>query len=252
MAHITVRNLNLTFTVRDKGLSLKDLFVRGFLRRRAKTTRQVHALRSVDLDIHEGERVGLIGDNGAGKSTLLKVLAGIYPPTSGSVKVDGQVSSLFDIKLGFEPDASGWENICFRGYLQGETPRTLQAKIKPAGEFSGLGDFLDMPVRCYSGGMAVRLAFSIATEVEPEILLIDEVLSVGDREFRRKAEERMREMMDRARLIVLVSHELSALEEYCDRIVWLEQGRVRDSGRPAEIIRAYARRGDAAKEPSAA
>src|SRR5262249_47572013 len=137
---------------------------------------EVAALKNLNLEVREGDRLGVIGHNGAGKSTLLKVLAGIYPPSEGTLTVEGQSSSLFDIALGFEQEASGWENIYYRGYLQGETPQTIRSKMEPIAEFSELGDFLKMPVRYYSAGMKVRLAFSIATAIEPEILLVDEVL----------------------------------------------------------------------------
>jgi ABC-type polysaccharide/polyol phosphate transport system ATPase subunit len=243
MANIVAEQLSLTFQVRPLGRpALKEVLLGGwFSRSTRREMRKVHALDRIDLEIKEGERVGVIGRNGAGKSTLLKVLAGIYPPTSGTLTVNGRISSLFDILLGFESDANGWENMCFRGYLQGETPRSLRAKLLPTAEFSELGEFLDMPVRYYSAGMAVRLAFAIATAIEPEVLLIDEVLSVGDRAFQEKAKQRMREMMSRARLIVLVSHDLQALVELCDRVIWMDQGRVRDSGRPGEMIDAYLR-----------
>jgi ABC-type polysaccharide/polyol phosphate transport system ATPase subunit len=221
-------------------MSLKEMLVGRVFRRSArKIHKKVHALQNINLEVREGERVGIIGRNGAGKSTLLKVLAGIYPPTSGKLIVEGRVSSLFDILLGFEPDANGWENMCFRGYLQGETPRGLRAKLQPTAEFSELGDFLDLPVRYYSAGMAVRLAFAIATAIDPEVLLVDEVLSVGDRAFQDKAKARMREMMSRARLIVLVSHDLQALHDLCDRVVWMDQGQIRAMGRPGPIIDAY-------------
>ncbi len=241
MAKIIADKLCLTYNVRPLTRpSLKDVLVGRWFRRAArKVIKEVHALEGIDLEIHEGERVGIIGRNGAGKSSLLKVLAGIYPPTAGKLVVEGQISSLFDIMLGFEADANGWENMCFRGYLQGETPQSLRAKLRPTAEFSELGDFLDMPVRYYSAGMAVRLAFAIATAIEPEVLLVDEVLSVGDRAFQEKAKRRMRDMMSKARLIVLVSHDLPALVDLCDRIIWLDQGRIHDSGPPRQIIDAY-------------
>jgi ABC-type polysaccharide/polyol phosphate transport system ATPase subunit len=201
--------------------------------------REVRALREVSLAIHPGERVGIIGHNGAGKSTLLKLLAGIYPPTRGKLRVEGQISSLFDIALGFEQDGTGWENIAYRGYLQGETPRSINAKINDIAEFSELGDFLNMPVRYYSSGMLVRLAFAIATAVEPEILLVDEVLCVGDMSFQEKARRRMREMISRAQLIVVVSHDLESLAKLCDRGVWLDHGQVRQVGPIGEAIAAY-------------
>jgi ABC-type polysaccharide/polyol phosphate transport system ATPase subunit len=236
MAKIELDRVSLTLTVRQqKRVPLKEFLVR----RSAESVLEVRALEDITLQVREGERVGLIGHNGAGKSTLLRVLAGIYPPTAGRCVVEGEVSSIFNIVLGFEPDSTGWENICYRGYLQGETPRTIRAKMQPIAEFSELGHFLDMPVRHYSAGMKIRLAFAIATAIEPEILLVDEVLSVGDRAFQEKAGLRMREMIAQARLIVLVSHDLEALANLCDRLVWLDHGRIRQVGTPDEVVDAY-------------
>jgi ABC-type polysaccharide/polyol phosphate transport system ATPase subunit len=211
------------------------------IRPAANPTMKVHALRDVCLRIREGDRVGIIGHNGAGKSSLLKLLAGIYPPTRGKRIVEGQISSLFDISLGFEQDASGWENIYYRSYLQGETPAGVRSKIQQIADFSELGDFLNMPVRYYSAGMMVRLAFSIATAIEPEILLVDEVLSVGDLAFQEKARQRMRDMMARAQLIVMVSHDLEALCKFCERGVWMDHGQVRMTGEIHETAHAYLR-----------
>ncbi len=240
MARILLDELSLTFRVRQhRRLTLKEFVVRQMFRRSINPFIEVRALQDVCLEVNEGDRVGIIGANGAGKSTLLKVLAGIYPPTAGRRLVDGQISSLFDIALGFEQDASGWENITYRGYLQGETARTIRAKLQPIADFSELGDFLDMPVRYYSAGMLVRLAFSIATAIEPEILLVDEVLGVGDLAFQEKAQQRMRAMMAKARLIVMVSHDLNTLSRLCERGVWMDHGRVRQVGPMAEVVTAY-------------
>jgi ABC-type polysaccharide/polyol phosphate transport system ATPase subunit len=240
MPRILLDRVSLTFKVRQHPkVSLKEFLVRGLFRRSVNPHVRVRALREVSLHVREGERVGVIGHNGAGKSTLLKVLAGIYPPTSGQRLVEGPISSLFDIGLGFEPDASGWENIRFRGYLLGETPRSLRMKEGAIAEFSELGRFLDMPLRYYSDGMKVRLAFSIITAIEPQVLLIDEVLSVGDRAFQEKARARMQEMMGRAKLMVLVSHDLKAVKKVCDRVILMEKGRLRGSGKPEEIVTAY-------------
>jgi ABC-type polysaccharide/polyol phosphate transport system ATPase subunit len=241
MPRILLERVGLTFTVRrHPKVGLKEFLVRGLFRGGRNPGRQVRALEDVSLRVAEGERVGVVGRNGAGKSTLLKVLAGVYPPTAGRRLVEGQISSLFEIGLGFEPEATGWENIRYRGYLQGETPRTVRAKLASVAEFSELGRFLDLPLRCYSDGMKVRLAFSIITAIEPQVLLIDEVLSVGDRAFQEKARRRMEEMMSRAKLMVLVSHDLEAVRRLCDRVVWLECGRVRAAGEPDEVLAAYA------------
>jgi ABC-type polysaccharide/polyol phosphate transport system ATPase subunit len=240
MARIELDNVSLTFKIRKHGrITLKEFLVRRMFRRSINPVIEVHALKEVSLRIGEGERVGIIGHNGAGKSTLLKLLAGIYPPTAGRQEVTGRISSLFDLALGFEGDATGWENIYYRGYLQGETPRSVRAKIQPIAEFSELGEFLSMPVRYYSAGMLVRLAFSIATAIEPEILLVDEVLGVGDMAFQEKARRRMREMMEKARLIVVVSHDLDSLAKLCERGVWMDHGRLRMTGPIDEVVAAY-------------
>jgi ABC-type polysaccharide/polyol phosphate transport system ATPase subunit len=239
MARISLDRINLTFRVRQHQRTNFSEFMRRFFRRSASPYVEVKALQDVSLDIKSGDRLGIIGHNGAGKSTLLKVLAGIYPPTSGTLTVEGKISSLFDISLGFEPAASGWENINFRGYLQGETPRTMRSKIQSVADFSELGKFLDMPVRYYSAGMHVRLAFSIATAIEPEVLLVDEALSVGDMAFAEKASQRMREMIDKAQLMVMVSHDLDSIKRICNRVAWMDHGRIAHLGRPDEIVDAY-------------
>jgi ABC-type polysaccharide/polyol phosphate transport system ATPase subunit len=241
MARIDLDRVDLTFRLRHhRRVTLKEFLVRQLFRRSVNPMIEVEALRGVTLKVREGERLGIIGHNGAGKSTLLKVLAGIYPPTAGRRIVEGRISSLFDIALGFEPDATGRENISYRGYLQGETPRSIRAKEEAIAEFSELEKkFLDMPVRYYSAGMMIRLAFSIATSIAPEILLVDEVLSVGDMAFQDKARQRMREMMAKAQLIVVVSHDLTALCKLCDRAIWMDHGRIRAEGPVAEMVTAY-------------
>src|SRR6266849_5660013 len=240
MPRIELDRVSVTFRVRHlKRVTLKEYLVRQMFRRSVNPLMEVRALEDVSLHLKEGDRLGILGHNGAGKSTLLKVLAGIYPPTSGQRIVEGRISSLFDIALGFEQEASGWENIACRGYLQGETPADIKAKSKEIAEFSELGRFLNMPVRHYSAGMMVRLAFSIATAIEPEVLLVDEILSVGDMAFQQKAHQRMREMMAKARLIVMVSHDLSSLAKFCDRGLWMDHGQVRQIGPIAEVIGAY-------------
>jgi ABC-type polysaccharide/polyol phosphate transport system ATPase subunit len=240
MSLIQLENVGLRFDVPTAGrASLKESVIRRLSGRGAAPLMRIQALDDVSLTIGRGERVGVIGHNGAGKSTLLKLLAGVYPPTSGRRTVRGRVSSLFEVALGFEPAVNGWENITLRGYLQGETPAGIRAKQHEIAEFSELGAFLDLPVRCYSVGMLVRLAFSIATAVDPEILLIDEALSAGDLAFQEKARRRMTELIARARLLVTVSHELDVLAELCERVIWLDHGRVRQDGPAAAVIAAY-------------
>jgi lipopolysaccharide transport system ATP-binding protein len=240
MVEIDLDGVSLQFKVRRfKHLTLKEFLVRGLFSRAANPVIHVKALQDLTLHVGEGERLGIIGHNGAGKSTLLKLLAGIYPPTAGTRTVRGRISSLFDITLGFEPDASGWENIYYRGYLQGETPKSMRGKVDQIAAFTELGEFLDMPVRYYSAGMMIRLAFAIATAIEPEILIVDEVLSVGDLAFQQKATQRIREMMAQARLMVIVSHDLESMKKLCTRVVWLDHGRIQQVGDPAATVAAY-------------
>jgi lipopolysaccharide transport system ATP-binding protein len=240
MARILLDDVSLVFRVRhQRRIPFKDFLLRQMFRASRNPIIEINALQNIDLTIEEGARLGVIGHNGAGKSSLLKLLAGIYPPTHGARTVAGRISSLFDASLGFEPDATGWENIAYRGYLQGETPRTIQNKMQEIADFSELGRFLDMPVRYYSAGMVVRLAFSIVTTIDPQILLVDESLSAGDLAFQKKARARMLQMVARAQIVVLVSHDLGSIADLCDQVLWLEHGRIRDIGPPEQIVEAY-------------
>src|SRR5438093_5877077 len=240
MVEIDLDRVCLEFTVRrSTRLALKEFLVRGMFSKAVNPVIQVQALRDVSLHVGEGERLGIIGHNGAGKSTLLKLLAGVYPPTSGHRIVNGRVSSLFDITLGFELDASGWENIYYRGYLQGESPQTIKPKVDDIAAFSELGEFLDMPVRYYSAGMMIRLAFPLATAVEPEIPIVDAALSVGDLPFQQKAAQRIRQMMAHARLMVIVSHDLTSLLNLSKRMLWLYHGQIKMDGTPTDTVVAY-------------
>lgn len=240
MAKIELNDVSLTFTLsQERRITFKEYLIRGLFLPSRNPKVAVHALSNINLSAQDGDRIGIIGHNGAGKSTMLKLLAGIYPPTGGNMTVAGKICSLFDISLGFEHEANGWDNIMYRAYLQGETPRTLKSKLQGIADFTELGSFLDVPVRYYSSGMLVRLAFSIATAAEPEVLLIDEVLSVGDMAFQNKARERMKEMMSAARLMVMVSHDLESIRSMCTRVIWLQQGTIRMEGDPNEVVDAY-------------
>jgi ABC-type polysaccharide/polyol phosphate transport system ATPase subunit len=240
MARVELDEASLTFEVRQQGrTTLRDFLAKKLWRRGANLVTRIPALQNISLSVREGERLGIIGHNGAGKSTLLRLLGGVYLPSSGRRVVEGRISSLFDVTLGFEMDASGYDNIFFRGYLQRETPKSLKTKVAEIAEFTELGRFLDLPVRYYSAGMLVRLGFAIATAVRPEILLLDEVMSVGDRAFQKKAKQRMQEMMEQAQLIVMVSHDLKALESCCERTLWLDHGCIRKVGPTTEVVAAY-------------
>jgi ABC-type polysaccharide/polyol phosphate transport system ATPase subunit len=240
MARIELQNAGVDFRIRKTAqVTLKEYLLRGMFFRNAADKLTVQALRGIDFTATDGDRIGIIGHNGAGKSTLLKLIAGIYPPTTGQRLVTGRISSLFDITLGFEEEANGWDNIRYRSYLQGESPKTVKEKMFEIAAFSELGEFLNVPLRAYSAGMRIRLAFAIATAANPEVLLIDEILGVGDLAFQLKARERMQQMMRAARLLVLVSHDLEALPAMCDRTIWMNKGQIVMSGRTEEVIAAY-------------
>jgi ABC-type polysaccharide/polyol phosphate transport system ATPase subunit len=236
-ALIHLQDVGIRFSVSPASdRSFQGLF-RG-LRRRAPV-RTVDALQGVSLEIRSGERVGLIGPNGAGKTTLLKVIGGIYHPTSGAAGVHGHVCPLFEFATGFEMDLSGWDNIRIRCMLLGMPRRDIERKIDEIAEFSGLGEFLDYPVRAYSAGMFVRLAFSATTAVEAEILLLDEIMAAGDLEFAARSKKRMLNMIGRGEIVILSSHALHEIADICNRIVWLEKGRVRLDGPSLEVIERY-------------
>lgn len=240
MAKIELRDINLTFRVRQtRKVTLKEYVLKRMFSKRKNPYLEIPALRDINLELHDGDRLGVIGHNGAGKSTLLKLIAGIYPPSKGYRDVQGAISSLFDISLGFELDANGWDNIRYRAYLQGETPTSIAKKIDKVAEYSELGDFLNMPVRYYSAGMLIRLAFSIASAIEPEILLIDEVLAAGDLGFQMKAQQRMKELMSQARLMVLISHGIDELPNFCSRVAWMDHGQIRLIGPAQQVVDAY-------------
>jgi lipopolysaccharide transport system ATP-binding protein len=240
MVAIRVDNACLQFKVRQRGrITLKEFLVRRMFSAKKNPYIYVNALNDLKLELKDGDRLGVIGHNGAGKSTFLKMLAGIYPATSGQVTVEGRISSLLDLGVGIEPDANGWDNILYRGLLQGDTPAQIRAKRQAIAEFSELGEHLNMPVRFYSSGMQVRLMFSIATAIEPEILLLDEVLGAGDIGFQEKAMNRMLTLINRARLIVFATHDLRSMRKLCTRAIWLDHGRIQADGRPDEVAEMY-------------
>lgn len=199
----------------------------------------VRALHDLNFQLADGDRVGLVGHNGAGKSTLLRVLSGVYTPTHGQVHLQGQVASLIDVSLGIDHEATGRENIFLRGALLGLSKKEINTKLDEIIEFSELGDFIDMPVRTYSSGMHLRLAFSVSTVIRPEILLMDEWLSVGDEGFKHKAEARMAELVESTKILVIASHSRHLIEKTCNRVLWLEHGVIKMDGPPADVCGAY-------------
>ena len=238
MSFIRLDNAGLTFQL-QKEKRIKDFLVSPFRKQAPIEWRTVTALTGVTLNLNDGDRLGVVGHNGAGKSTLLKMLAGIYPPTEGVCQTEGRIACLFELATGFEMEATGWENIRLRGLMLGLTPRDIAAKAEEIGEFSGLGKFLEMPVKYYSSGMFIRLAFSISTTISPDILLLDEVIAAGDAAFLEKSKQRMRDMMDTVKVLVFVSHSMQAIEDFCNQAICLERGRVIYSGEPREVCDFY-------------
>jgi lipopolysaccharide transport system ATP-binding protein len=199
----------------------------------------VRALENLSFSMKDGDRVGLLGHNGAGKSTLLRLLSGVYAPSSGTARISGEIGSLIDISLGIDPEATGRENIYLRGGLLGMTRPEINSQIEEIVEFSELGDFVDMPLRTYSTGMHLRLAFAVSTIVRPEILLMDEWLSVGDEGFKHKAEIRMTELVRSTNILVIASHSRDLVLRTCNRVLWLEHGKIRMDGDPYSVCQAY-------------
>ncbi|CAB3687804.1 ABC transporter ATP-binding protein [Achromobacter pestifer] len=199
----------------------------------------IRALEDLTLTIKDGDRVGLLGHNGAGKSTLLRLLSGVYEPSSGRAEIKGEIGSLIDVSFGIDPEASGRENIYLRGALLGLTRAEIKAKLDEIIDFSELGDFIDMPVRTYSSGMHLRLAFSVSTIIRPEILLMDEWLSVGDEGFRVRAEARMNELVESTHILVIASHSRELVKDTCNRAIWLEHGKIKMDGTPDDVTHAY-------------
>jgi ABC-type polysaccharide/polyol phosphate transport system ATPase subunit len=239
MPSIFLKNVDVKFVVDvESAKSLKST-IALFLRPRKRNPRIITALQSISLFIQHGERVGLIGPNGAGKSTLLKVMARIYPQNGGEARVEGHVCPLFEFITGFEMEATGWDNIRTRALLLGMAPKEIERKMDEIARFTNLGEFLDLPVRCYSSGMLLRLAFATSTAVDPEILLLDEVMAAGDAAFIEQARKRMDDLMKRASIVIFATHSLTFLPGFCERTIWLDHGRIMLDGPTVEVVRAY-------------
>lgn len=237
---ITLNRVGLCYRMpKDKIQSMKEYLLalaRGRLRYNS-----FFALSDVSFSVGRGEVLGIVGSNGAGKSTLLKVIAGILTPTSGELRVKGRVVPMLELGSGFDDDLTGRENIFLNGAILGYSEQFLRERFDEIVEFSGLYDFLDVPVRNYSSGMVMRLAFSIASMVEPDVLIVDEILAVGDARFQEKSYTRMLELMHKGTAVLLVSHDLGQIRRLCDRVLWLEGGRVRRLGDTQEVCDAYAK-----------
>lgn len=233
---IEVKNVYKSFNVYyDKANTLKEKLL--FFNRRKKEQRQV--LKDISLNINKGEVVALIGVNGSGKSTLLKLMTKIIYPDSGEINTYGKLTSLLELGAGFHPDFSGRENIYFNASIFGLTKKDIDKRINQIIEFSELQDFIDNPVRTYSSGMYMRLAFSVAINVDAEILLIDEILSVGDQHFQNKCFDKMRELKKEGKTMVFVTHSMGSVRDLCTRAVWLQDGLIRMDGSTNEVVEEY-------------
>ena len=240
---ISLHNVNLHYApVAYKERSLKSL-LGGLLTpgKKRSVIADIHALKNISVEIRQGERVGLLGHNGAGKSTFLKTIAGLYPISSGQLAAEGQVRSLFDLSLGFEPDATGRENILYRGLLLGLSPAFMRDKEAGIVDFASLGEFIDYPIKTYSAGMQVRLAFAISTAVGGDILLLDEVIGAGDANFMAKAKKRISDLIEQSEILVLASHDFSALTAICERGLVFHYGEIVFDGPITNAIAEYRR-----------
>lgn len=239
---IDINNVSMRFNLGiEKGFSFKQFFIDLFNaeKRKSKKKEEFYALSNVDFKVKSGEVIGLIGCNGAGKSTLLKVVAGVMKPTKGSVKVMGNVCPMIELGAGFDMDLTARENIYLNGAILGYSKQFIESKFDEIVEFSELKDFLEVPVKNFSSGMIARLAFSIATIVDPEVLIVDEILSVGDLAFQQKSEEKMRSMIGGGTTVLYVSHSIESIKSLCDRVVWLEHGKVIEIGEAKEVCKHY-------------
>lgn len=236
---VELQDVSISFRLTsDKVLSLKEFVTRKLSGKLAYT--EFQALKGVSLNVYRGEVVGIIGRNGSGKSTLLKIISGILKPTSGSVICQGNIVPMLELGSGFDMDLTGRENIYLNGAILGYTEEFLNVKFEEILAFSELGQFIDVPIRNYSSGMLMRLAFSVATMVEPQILIVDEILAVGDEAFQRKSRARMMELMSGGTTVLFVSHALEQIREMCDRVMWLDDGEVRMIGPANEVCDQYA------------
>ena len=243
MSHIILDNVSLSYPVFGaNGRSFKSgIFNMATGGRLAKSHSSitVEALHNINLNLQSGDRLGLVGHNGAGKTTLLKVLAQIFEPTKGKISVKGNSNCLFDIMMGMDIESSGYENIMLRGLILGLTRTEVKKIIPSIEEFADLGDFIKMPVKTYSAGMKVRLAFGIITSLPAEILLIDEVVNVGDANFMEKAKARMHGLIHQSDILVLSTHDIGIMKEFCNKVLWLEHGQVKALGTLSEIFTPY-------------
>ncbi|MCP5160071.1 MAG: ABC transporter ATP-binding protein [Hahellaceae bacterium] len=239
MTFVSVENLSINFRIyHDRSPSLKEYFA-NFFKKKSPTVSTFVAVNNVSFQLSAGDRVGIVGHNGAGKSTLLKALCRVYPASSGNVQVEGRIAPLLEIGAGFHPEFTGRENIYLNGSILGYTKSELQGMESDVIEFAELSEFIDTPVKYYSTGMYMRLAFSLATAMHPEILILDEVFAGGDISFMEKARARMHSMIDKANIMVMVSHDHHLISSLCNRVIWLDHGKLIADGSPDEVVNQY-------------
>ena len=238
---ISVKNVTMKFNLGIEATSFKETFISLFDKKRrvSKEKNELLALNDVSFEISKGEVVGLIGSNGAGKSTLLKVVSGVMKPTKGTVKVEGVISPMIELGAGFDAELTARENIYLNGAILGYSKKFLDDKFEQIVDFSEVRDFLDVPVKNFSSGMTAKLAFSIATIVDPEILIVDEILSVGDIKFQEKSKKKMMEMINGGTTVLYVSHSLESIKDLCTKVIWLDHGKIVKIGEPKEICKEY-------------
>lgn len=237
---LDVRNVSKRFRLHsEQQRSFQEIFVNLFRRKGHNPSKEFWALRDVSFQVMPGESLGVIGPNGSGKSTLLKLLAGILEPTTGEIAVNGRISALLELGAGFHPDLTGRENIFLNGTLYGLSRQEMQRQVESIIEFSELQEFIDVPIKHYSSGMYVRLGFAVAIHTEPDLLLVDEVLAVGDANFQHKCMDAIQRYRQRGGTILLVSHDLGAIESICDRAIWYEHGQVQAMGHPTDVVMQY-------------
>lgn len=240
LASIELENISLRFrTYSERMPYLKQIVINSIFGKNRNAKSEFWIYKNLNLTIHHGDRLGIVGANGAGKSTLLKTISGIYHPTSGTLRVRGRLAPLIELGAGFNPELSGVENIYLNGAFLGFSHAEMAAKINRILDFAELHDFAATPIKYYSSGMMLRLAFSVATDVVPEILLLDEIFSAGDARFMERATTRMKHLMDTAHIVVMVSHDLSLIKRFCTRAIWLQHGTVQQDGDPTTICDNY-------------
>ena len=234
---IKIQNASVCFKVyENKNLSLKDYFLRKSSGPEVEKNSFFNALNNISLSINPGERVGIIGRNGAGKSTLLKLVCGIYPPSSGYISVNGTMASLLELGAGFHHEFSGRENLYLNGAILGMTEQHIGLIEEEVIQFSELESFIDIPIKYYSSGMYMRLAFSLATAIHPDILILDEIFAAGDIGFVEKARTRMYKMVNDANILLMVSHDMDLMKEISSRVIWIDGGRIMEDGNPNKVI----------------